>query len=165
MRVAAFVVCLIVSTNLLQAQGNSPAPALIPFSEKSISEVRSRHKGKVLIVNFWATWCKPCLEEFPDLLKIREQYSRKGVEVVFVSIDDDARAKQKVSSFLRKMKVTFPTYIKETSDDESFINSIYTEWSGALPATFIYDRKGDLRKAKIEETSFSELESIIKPLL
>lgn len=165
MRCAVLSVWLLAATNLMQAQGSSPAPALIPFSEKSISEVRSQNIGKVLVVNFWATWCKPCLEEFPDLLRIREQYARKGVEVVFVSIDDDARAKQKVTTFLRKMKVSFPTYIKETSDDERFINSIHPDWSGALPATFIYDRKGELRKAKIEETSFTELESIIKPLL
>lgn len=165
MHLPTLFLAVVAATTLTQAQGVSPAPALLPFSEKTITDVRTQNQGKVLVVNFWATWCKPCLEEFPDLLKLRALYSRQGVEVVFVSIDDDARAKQKVTAFLRRMKVTFPTYIKTTTDDERFINSIHTGWSGALPATFIYDRSGALRSSKIEETSFSELEAIIKPLL
>ncbi|MBI5472439.1 MAG: TlpA family protein disulfide reductase [Ignavibacteriae bacterium] len=151
---------------VLQAQGQtSAAPVLHPIDEKGLAELKAKSKGSVLVLNFWATWCKPCVEEFPELLKLRQTYAARGVQLVFVSIDDDARARQKVLAFLKKMKVSFPSYLKSSSDDERFINAVDPAWSGALPATFVFDKSGRLVETIVEETTFKELEKRVKPLL
>ncbi len=158
---------LIVSVSGTRAQGQpTSAPALLSVDAKGIDALRAKHKGKVLVMNFWATWCTPCVQEFPDLVKLRKSYATKGLAVVFVSIDDDdAKTKQRVTSFLRKQKALPPSYIKSGGDDEQFINAVSSEWSGAIPATFVYDRKGNLVKMRVEETNFAELEQTIRPLL
>ncbi|MDL1892763.1 TlpA family protein disulfide reductase [Sphingobacteriales bacterium CHB3] len=165
MRVFAVVLICLVAVSAGQAQGTSPVPVLLPIDENGFDQLREKSKGRVLVMNFWATWCKPCVEELPEFLKLQNTHSEKGLDVVFVSIDDDARARQKVTSFLRRVNVTFPSYIKETDDDEKFINAMHPRWSGAVPATFIYNRKGELVTMKVEELNKSELESLVAPLL
>lgn len=154
----------LLAAGVLQAQTRS-APVLLPLDEHGFDALRAKSKGKVLVLNFWATWCKPCIEEFPGLVKLQETYGRERLDVVFVSVDDDAKAKQKVTAFLRRMNVTSASYIKETGDDEKFINAMHPSWSGAVPATFIYDPEGTLAAMKVEELSMHELERIVRPLL
>jgi thiol-disulfide isomerase/thioredoxin len=164
-----FVVALLLSltiTGSVQAQkASASAPVLLSIDENGFDALRAQSKGRVLLLNFWATWCKPCVEEFPDLVELQQAYAGKGLDVVFISIDDDARARQKVTAFLRKMNVVTPSYIKETHDDEKFINAVSPRWSGALPATFVYDRRGNLASMNVEELTKRELENIILPLL
>ncbi len=162
MRVALLLAIL----NLAQARGQtSTAPVLHSIDEKGLTGLRAKSKGKVLVLNFWATWCTPCVKEFPELLKLQRTYAAKGLQLVFVSIDDDAKARQKVIAFLKNVKISFPSYLKKSSDDERFINAVDTSWSGAIPATFVYDRNGKLVERKIEESTFEELEKSVKPLL
>ncbi|MBX2990881.1 MAG: TlpA family protein disulfide reductase [Phycisphaeraceae bacterium] len=162
--IATLLICLI-TQNAWQAQGTSLGPVLLPIDENGFNALREKSKGRVLVLNFWATWCKPCVEEFPEFLKLQKRHSEKGLDVVFISIDDDSRARQKVTSFLRRLNVTDASYIKETDDDEKFINAMNPRWSGGVPATFIYNRKGELVTMKVEELEKSELERLVLPLL
>jgi thiol-disulfide isomerase/thioredoxin len=139
---------------------------LLSLDATSIEALRAKHDGNVLVLNFWATWCTPCKAEFPDFVKLQKKYGDKGLDVVFVSIDDDdAKNKRSVVSFLRKQNAQLPSYIKSDGDDEQFINAVSSKWSGAIPATFVYDRKGNLVKMRAEETNFAELEQTVRPLL
>jgi thiol-disulfide isomerase/thioredoxin len=120
----------------------------------------------VLVLNFWATWCKPCIEEFPHLVKLQQQYASRGLNVVFISVDDDdARTTQRVRAFLKKMNVTGRSYIKKSGNDEAFINAVHPRWSGAVPSTFVYNTDGTLVAMKVEELSLAELDEIVVPLL
>ena len=159
-------VLFIVACHVGQAQDQkSSAPVLYSIDEKGFDALRAESKGRVLVLNFWATWCKPCIEEFPELLKLQRTYRSQGLDVIFVSIDDDAKVKQKVVAFLTKMKVTGRTYIKHTDDDEQFINAVHPKWSGAVPATLVYDANGRFVEMNVEQLNFFELEKIVKPLL
>jgi thiol-disulfide isomerase/thioredoxin len=122
-------------------------------------------KGNVVLLNFWATWCVPCIEEFPDLLRIRSECASKGLDLVLVSIDDLKKTNTDVRRFLRKMDVSFPTYIKSARDDEAFINSVDPAWRGAIPATFIFDRQGKLVHSLIDAQTFEGLTGLLTPLL
>jgi thiol-disulfide isomerase/thioredoxin len=95
-----------------------------------------------LLVNFWATWCEPCREEFPDLIKINRDYSARGLEFVAISVDDPSEAATGVPRFLREMGATMPAYILNVTDSEPIINAVDPTWGGELPATFLFDRQG-----------------------
>lgn len=95
-----------------------------------------------LLVNFWATWCDPCREEFPDLVKLDADYTAKRLNFVAVSLDDIADIKTAVPKFLKEMKATMPVVLLNVNDPEPAIHAVDEKWDGALPATFLYDKDG-----------------------
>ncbi|HUF08017.1 MAG TPA: TlpA disulfide reductase family protein [Rhodothermales bacterium] len=127
-----------------------------------VNEISSR-KGQVVIVNFWATWCMPCRIEFPDFVRFGKEFEGKGVDVVFVSTDYEPD-RPEVIDFLEEHEVPWESYIKSGVDFE-FISSFHSEWSGALPATFVYDRNGSLRAFWEGITSFDDLEASVTAIL
>jgi thiol-disulfide isomerase/thioredoxin len=126
---------------------------------------RGATKNKPLLVNFWATWCDPCREEFPDLVKIEKQYRPQGLDFTAVSIDDLSEIKTTVPQFLREMRVTVPTYLLNVSDPELAMSKVDPQWSGALPATFLYDGQGNLVYKRLGRIKVDELTAAIEKLV
>src|SRR5712692_3367949 len=103
---------------------------------------RDGKDARPLLVNFWATWCDPCREEFPDLVKIDRDYRGKGLNFVAVSIDDVADIKTAVPQFLKEMKAKMPVVLLNVSDPEPAIRLVDPTWDGQLPATFLWAKDG-----------------------
>lgn len=140
--------------------------SISPIDADGLAAVIKRaNNSKPLLVNFWATWCDPCREEFPDLVKINKQYSPQGLDFTAVSLDDLTEIKTSVPRFLRKMRVTVPTYLLNVSDPEIAINQMDPQWSGALPATFLYDAQGNLVYKRLGRIKVDELTAAIEKLL
>src|SRR5947207_2375037 len=97
-----------------------------------------------LLINFWATWCDPCREEFPDLVKVDSDYRSKGLNFVAVSLDDITDIKTAVPKFLNEMKATMPVVLLNVNDPEPAIKAVDEKWDGELPATFLYDKEGKI---------------------
>lgn len=120
--------------------------------------------GKPLLVNFWATWCGPCREEFPDLVKIDNEYRGK-IDFFTVSLDFIEEIDAAVPKFLSEMKAEMPTYLLVSADENTLISSIAKEWSGALPFTILYNEKGEItyiRQGKVNhETLKGEIEKTL----
>ncbi len=119
-------------------------PAVERVTAAGLQRVVRAAAGRVVLVNVWATWCEPCRQEFPDLLKLRRALAGRGLDLVLVSADFDSRLPQ-VRSFLAAQGVEFTTYLKGESDT-AFIDGLDPAWSGSLPATLVYDRSGTLRE-------------------
>ena len=102
---------------------------------------REGDNQKPLLVNFWATWCGPCVEEFPDLVKIDNDYKGK-IDFITVTLDDLSEINTSVPIFLSRMKAEMPTYLLQTEDPSVTISAIYKDWSGGLPFTILFDSKG-----------------------
>ena len=115
-----------------------------------------------LLVNYWATWCDPCREEFPDLVKIDKDYRTKGLDTIAISLDDLAELKTEVPKFLRLMKVRMPVYLLNVSDPEPSIKMVDPTWGGALPATFLYDAQGEIVYKKFGRFDTAELRAAIE---
>jgi len=94
-----------------------------------------------LLINFWATWCDGCREEFPDLVKIDNDYRGK-VNFVSVTLDEITEINTAVPEFLKKMKAQMPVVLLNVKDPEPAIHAVDAAWDGALPATYLYDKDG-----------------------
>lgn len=137
---------------------------LLPFDEKIHKQVLQENKGTVVLIDFWATWCAPCLAELPQLATLEKKLAGKGFRLITVSADDPDD-KASALKFLQKHGVNGPRFLKQVDDDDKFINYIDKKWSGALPGLFLYDRTGKLNRSFIGETEMFTLEKAISALL
>lgn len=119
-------------------------PIVALLKPNGYADLLKQSAGKVLIVNFWATWCGPCVAEFPEFVKLDGSYRDKGVRFVHISADDTTDLKTKVVPFLREQKSRAEQFLQDTDDPQEMIDAVFKEWSGALPATFVYDKSGKL---------------------
>ena len=132
---------------------------------KGLHDVVARQKGRVVLVNFWATWCIPCREEFPVLVKLQKQLAARGLQVVGVSTDF-AREMKDVERFLGEQNPDFPNYHKKAGgDDQDFINAIDPSWGGELPFSVLYDRAGKKVKTLSGKHSYADYEREITSAL
>jgi thiol-disulfide isomerase/thioredoxin len=118
----------------------------------------SEWAGKVLVCNFWATWCAPCREEIPLLLSARQKYAANGVEVVGIAIDNAA----KVREFSKSLQVTYPILLAE-ADGLDLMRRLGNS-GGGLPYTVISDRRGAVVHSKLGALKEAELEEMLAPL-
>lgn len=113
----------------------------------------SDYEGKKVVLNFWATWCKPCREEMPDLQTI---YSENNEEIVILAVNMDAH--NDVKGFTDSYAVTFPVLL----DVEDKVSKIYRVIS--LPTTYFIDEKGDIAQKHLGQITYEQLEEVLKQL-
>ncbi|MAO65107.1 MAG: alkyl hydroperoxide reductase [Balneola sp.] len=118
----------------------------------------SDQKGKVVLMNIWATWCPPCREETPDLMDLYQKYKNEGYVTLGVSIDEQGESV--VRPFMEEFNVTYPMYI----DTDGTVMDKYGPTMG-IPTTYIIGRQGKLRYFAVGAVSKKELEPRIKELL
>jgi thiol-disulfide isomerase/thioredoxin len=94
-----------------------------------------------VVVNFWASWCEPCIEEFPDLVRAARTWRPRGVRFMSVSADDP-KDPAPVKRALARFGAPFDSILIAPADAESVMKSFDDAWTGALPATFVYDASG-----------------------
>ncbi len=144
--------------SLIDAAAAKPAPAwtLTGLDGKPVSS--EALKGKVVVVDFWATWCGPCVAEIPGYVELSQTYADQGLVIVGVSVDQGPAAQ--VKKFVQAKKMTYPVGIVE--DDK-----MMTDFGGveAIPTTFIIDREGRIRFKKVGAMEKEEFETLLKPLL
>lgn len=115
------------------------------------------YKGKVVLLNFWATWCSPCLAEIPELVKWQRKFSSSGLQIIGITYPP--QTKREIQKFARKLKLNYPI-IQGTAELKSFFTA-----SETLPWTIVIDRRGN-NVAQIEGILFvEEFEEKIQPLL
>lgn len=100
-------------------------------------------RGKPLLINFWATWCDPCREEFPDLVRLYSEYAGR-LDMITVSLDDLADIETFVPKFLSEMRSEIPAYLLRTPDESAAIKLVSPNWAGNLPMTVIYRADGSV---------------------
>jgi len=120
--------------------------------------------GKVALVDFWATWCAPCRKEMPLIAKLEARLRDKGFQLVTISADEPEQ-EAAAAEFLKKSGIGGAAYLRRAKDDDKFSHSVDRNWSGALPALFLYDRQGQLVKSFSGETDLAALEAAIRKIL
>ena len=141
------------------------APAAVAIDAEKMQQLLKRDGKRPLLVNYWATWCDPCRDEFPDLVKIDKDYRAKGLDFIAITLDDLSDIKTAVPKFLRAMKAKMPVYLLNVADPEPAISLVDREWTGALPATFLYNNKGEVVYRHFGRVKTNELRSAIEKLV
>lgn len=145
------------------AADEAVAPEPIPATAADVLAAVREPGAEVVLVNVWATWCVPCREEFPDLVRVYRELEDRGFRLILVSGDFDSQLPA-ARAFLTEQGVDFPTYFKE-EDDMKFINTLSPDWTGALPATFLYDGSGTLREFWEGKASYEALSERVSTVL
>ena len=160
-----FLLSLAAPAQKYKGRAAKPRAVVSPIDTDGLKGLLTQQRERPLLVNFWATFCDPCRDEFPDLVQIDKDYRPRSLEFVTVSLDDMTDIKTSVPEFLDKMKATMPAYLLNASDPEPAINLVDKRWQGDLPATFLYNDKGEVVYRHIGRVNTAELRAAIEKVV
>lgn len=133
------------------------------YDFESFKPLLSIQDGKTRVINFWATWCKPCVAELPYFELINSRYSNDKVEVILVSLDLPKHVESKLVPFIKRQNIKSQVLLLDDPDANSWIPKVDAEWSGSIPATIIY--KGGNSKFYEQSFTYNQLEKELKKML
>lgn len=142
---------------------NTSKTSVKSYTYNELKPLLHKNDDKTYVVNFWATWCAPCVKELPAFEKINSEYKNKNVEVLLVSLDFPKQVDKRLIPFINNNKIKSKVVLLNDDNEQHWINDISKEWSGALPATLIYSKD----KRKFFEQSFDlfTLENEVKDFI
>lgn len=140
------------------------AEPLAKINETGYPKMLAANKGKVVLVDFWATWCVPCRKEMPEVAKLEAKLKARGFVVVPISADEPEN-EAAARDFLTKSGIKNQGYLKAPKDDDAFIRAIDPKWSGELPALVLYDKTGKKVQIWKGETAITTIEAAVTKLL
>ena len=117
-------------------------------------------EDNIILINFWATWCKPCLEELPAFNELSEKYKDEKLQIILVSLDFPSQIESHLIPFIKNNNVKHRVLVLDDPNSNYWINQIDISWSGAIPATLVYNNYS--REFYERSFSFNELETIVK---
>jgi len=159
--VAALLLAALSATGAPQAKAPTD-PKVI--DAQGYQKLVQQHRGKPLLMTFWATWCEPCRDEYPMLNELAKQYAPQGLKVVGVSLDQDGDLIL-MRRFLARYKPVFPNYRKKKGEEDAFVQAVLPGWNGSIPASVFYGRDGQQVGHFFGAGDHDKYEAAIKALL
>jgi len=157
MRRMISVAVLLLASTVAHAQGARKAPGLALKDIRGRTVRLSDYKGRVVLLNFWATWCPPCRAEMPDLVKLQREYAKQGLQVVGVTYPPETLSR--VRRFARRLGINYPVALGTKATKNLFADT------DTLPVTVVIDRDGNIRDTIEGIMLPDEFEQKVKPLL
>jgi thiol-disulfide isomerase/thioredoxin len=136
---------------------------VVTVDYSGLEPMLNKKDDKIYVVNFWATWCLPCVKELPYFEKINQQYKDKSVEVILVSLDFPEKKATKLIPFINKKKLRSKVVHLDDVNEQVWIAKVDENWEGAIPVTIIYNK--NKRKFYQQPFTFEELEKEIKSFI
>ncbi|NNL34121.1 MAG: TlpA family protein disulfide reductase [Flavobacteriaceae bacterium] len=153
------IACLLVIITMIGCKSESKDLAindeLVIYDFEGLEPLLNNKDGNTYVINFWATWCAPCIKELPYFEELNQNYAGKNVEVILVSLDFPQQYEKKLIPYIKEKNLKSQVVALNDTDMNSWIPKISESWTGAIPATLIYNSK---RRAFYERTfSYDEL--------
>jgi thiol-disulfide isomerase/thioredoxin len=128
-----------------------------------LTELTGRNSDTTYVINFWATWCSPCVKEIGYFQELHEEYASRKLKVILVSLDFPNQKEKRVVPFLEEKGITAPVKLLSDLDYNGWINLVDPSWSGAIPATLIYNSDGRvfLEKELTRNELYEHVEQIL----
>lgn len=142
---------------------DSEGVKIASYDFTSLEPVLHKNDDTIYVINFWATWCLPCVKELPYFEEINKKYKKQKVKVILVSMDMPKKVETSLIPFVKKKKLTAEVLHLDDPDANSWIEKVDKDWSGAIPATIIYNSKN--RKFYERSFTFEELEREVLTLI
>jgi len=149
--------------SLLGSCKNEEITFVQSYTYNELKTLLEKNDGKTYVINFWATWCAPCVKELPAFEKINKEYATKNVTVVLVSLDFPKQVAKRLIPFINKKKLQSRVVLLNDINENFWIKAIDSSWSGAIPATIIYNGKD--RKFYEQSFDYDQLERELQPFL
>ncbi|MBC8005327.1 MAG: redoxin domain-containing protein [Verrucomicrobia bacterium] len=157
-RAAFILVFFLLTEQMLLAQALH-VKGIRVVSFKELEPLLHLKSDTVYLVNFWATWCAPCVKELPAIQAVEKKYADKKFKVLLVSLDMPSQLNSRLIPFIRTNKITSAVVLLDDPDQNSWIDKVDKNWSGEIPYTLIYGNK--FRDSYTQAFSYQTLDSII----
>lgn len=147
---------------------SSPAGTAQTVRQINIPDLEKLLQGtdnSLLVINFWATWCPPCIKELPHFQKISEELKSEKIKFIFVSLDFPSQIESQLIPFLKKNQFPSPVSVMMDIDYDKWISKVDQTWQGNIPATLFLNNARKLRKFYPGELEENELRTLIRQLL
>jgi len=136
-----------------------------PINAADFKSALASTRGKVVVLNFWATWCVPCLREIPDLLAVTSEVKASGVVLIGVAVDDPSPGATGVERFRKKYFPDFFTYARHGPEIDELASVIDPTWNEVVPTTYLIDRDGKVARRIQGKKSIEEFRDAIGKIL
>ncbi|MBK7939643.1 MAG: redoxin domain-containing protein [Lewinellaceae bacterium] len=138
----------------------------IPFIKADqITRWKTADTDTTYVLNFWATWCGPCVEELPSFEKLNRKYAGQNVKVILISTDFKRNVEKGVKPFVQRKKLNSEVMFMDESNPNNYINLVDTSWSGAIPATLIISKHKNGTQFFEKQLTYKELQAAVKKAL
>jgi thiol-disulfide isomerase/thioredoxin len=154
MRTLLFLICLLSSIDITWAQD------VKLLSLNQLENRLSAGKDTVFVVNFWATWCGPCVKEIPNFDKLQSVYQNSPLKVILISVDFKSKLEKVVAPFVKRNQIQSEVFLLNEQSEQDYIDRVSKQWSGSLPATLIINRQKSVRDFYEQEFTWEQLEKI-----
>jgi len=155
------LVFIIFVFNTETSEGQQLTQIRIPDLEKILSS----GEDKLLVINFWATWCPPCVKELPHFQKVAKEYNKDKVSFLLVSLDFPSQIDSHLKPFLKKNKVALDVVLMMDTDQNEWIDKVDPSWQGNIPVTLMLNNPRKIRKFHSGDMNETELRNMINSLL
>lgn len=157
--------CMVAAFLLMVGSRNLSAQLYTPVSLDRLEQRVQRGGDTLFVINFWATWCAPCIRELPAFEALQDQYKDRGLKVLLVSVDAPTRAAGSLSAFLQKRHLQAEVLHLDEAKPHLYIDRIDPAWSGSIPATLFWSSSTQERRFHEGELEPEKLQSIVQPLI
>lgn len=162
-RRSVWIVLLLLMTGITSVQAQEDAGLATPLQSTDGKVIRlTDYQGKVVLINFWATWCPPCLEEIPALIQLQKSYAERGLVVIGIDYMEKPD-KERLNAFIEEHGINYPIVYGEVKSLQGVTRSLGGVF--ALPVTKILDRTGKLAGGHIGGLNLEEMKKLVEPLL